>query len=303
MIPEMSRRLRLVLLTAAVAAGLAAAEAPVEEGAPAGPSARYAYFEVAGFLDDALPPVYLFEEEDDTLHALLGRVRRAGRDRTVDGLIVRVGSLAAGWGKVQELRRALEDCRDGGKEVVCVLDGGGTLSYYLATACDRIVLAPAGHLMLLGLRAEVIFAKGLLDKIGVKADFVQAGKFKGAGETLTRNEPSEAFRESLEVVLSDYYDQLLDGMARGRGMERAEAEALLKDGPFTAQQAREAGLVDDVLFCDQLVAQLESRRGGGVTVLRDYGLTRRPEPLAVGSMNLFSMLMGTSPGRARTPRG
>ncbi|MHC4787830.1 MAG: signal peptide peptidase SppA [Planctomycetota bacterium] len=276
-----------------------AAEGPGAPAAPADERTGYAYFEVDGFLREALPPVYLLEFEQETLRTLIERIDNARRDREIGGLIVRVGDIAAGWGKVQEIRRALGWCRRDGKEVVCLLTGGGGLSYYLATGADRIVLQPAGHLMLVGLRAEVIFAKGLLDKIGVKAEFVQAGKYKTAGETFTREGPSPEFRESIESVLEDYYEQLVEGIAEGRDISASRAAALLRRGPFTAEGARELGLVDDVMFHDELIADLRKRHGDGLVVRRDYGRPGRPRAMQPGSLNFFNLLMGGKPERPR----
>ncbi|MHC4591387.1 MAG: signal peptide peptidase SppA, partial [Planctomycetota bacterium] len=295
----------LVLVLALAAGGRTAG---AQEQAKAPPSRAtspigYAHFEIEGYIGESLPPLYLFEIEGETLRGLLGRIERARRDDRVRGLIVRVGNFGAGWAKVQEIRRALLRCRQEGKEVVCVLSGGGSLSYYLATGADRVVLLPATHLMLVGLRAEAIFAKGLLDKIGVKAQFVQAGQYKSGGETLTRDGPSPAFREELESLLEDYYEQLLDAIAEGRGVPVSRAAALLRRGPYAAEQAREAGLVDSVMFYDELVTELKERHGDRLAIRTRYGRRRGPQAGGAGTMNLFNLLMGGMPSPSRRPSG
>ncbi len=280
------------VLAAVLAAGAAPAAKADEPAAPATPAAHYAYFEVDGYLRESLPAVYLFETEAETLHDLLGRIERARNDGNVQGLIVKVGSLDAGWAKVQDIRAALSRCRAEGKDVICYLEGADSRTYYLATGAGRIVSAPTGHLMLVGLRAEAIFAKGLLDKIGAEADFVQAGEYKTAGETLMRQEPSPAFRESMESVLRDYYHQLLAGIAEGRGIAVSAADELVRGGPYTAQQAMEVGALDGVMFYDELLADLRERHGGPVVVESDYGKEARPQPLKSGPFGVFSLLMG-----------
>jgi len=305
----MGKLRRFVWLAAIVAFGSAASIAAAQTAESAAPSggvqqragrpARFADVQVSGLLSESPPSVYLVEPEESALHDTLRAIGLARRDPALTGLIVRVGQVEAGWAKVQEIRRALSLCRKDGKQVICILEGTGNLEYYLATAADRIVLPPAGHLMLGGLRAEAVFLKGLLDKIGVKAEVVQAGQYKTAGEALTRTEPSQAFRESVGSVLEDYYRQLLEGIAEGRHMTGARAAALLREGPFTARQAREVGLVDDVLFYDELLSDLEGRLGGPVEVDAEYGRKRRPQPFAGGPMGLLSMLMGAE---ARGPR-
>lgn len=260
---------------------------------------RYAHIDVTGFLMETLPQVYLFESENDTLHGLTSRLQQARRDAAVDGVIVRVGGLYAGWAKVQQLRRELARCRNAGKEVICLLEGADNLNYYLATAADRVVIAPADHLMVSGLRAEAIFARGLLDKLGIKADIVQAGKYKTAGEPLTRTGPSEAFRESVESLLQDYYEQLVEGIAGGRDIPPERVEQLLAEGPYTSQEALKAGLVDAVMFSDEQAEALQARRGRPVVVLRDYGERKGFGGTGPGPMDLFRMLLG---GPTPTPR-
>ena len=135
-------------LTVMLAAGAALAE-PVGPANDTGPppeatGARYACFEIDGLIRESLPSVYLFEVETEPLHALLRRIDRARRDENIMGIIVKIGSIGAGWAKAQEIRRALLQCREDGKEVICYLEGGRNLNYYVATAGERIVLAPAG---------------------------------------------------------------------------------------------------------------------------------------------------------------
>jgi len=280
-----------VLAAEPAAAGNVPAEAPA---APADVPQRggYAFLEIGGTLAEALPAVYLFESEEDTLHSMLGRIEMARTDAGLRGIIVRIAGLEAGWSKVQDLRAALVRCRDAGKEVVCLLEGGDNLDYYLAAAGDRIVLAPAAHLMVSGLRAEAIFARGLLDKLGIEPDFVQAGAYKTAGESLTNTGPSPAFRESIESLLDDYYGQLVGAVATGRGLTVEGAQRLLADGPYTAKQALAAGLVDAVMFYDELVTDLRRRNGGALIVQHDYGLAKRRPVAPPGPFELLRMLMG-----------
>jgi protease-4 len=285
-----------------MAGGLAVGAEP-RPAAPGGAqTTRYAYFEVDGSIRETLPPVYLFGTKEKTLHDILGDIAQARADSGIRGLIVRVGEVDAGWAKVQDIRDALMRCRLDGKEVVSVLEGGSNMSYYLATAGSRIVLLPSSQLMLVGLRAEAIFAKGLLDKIGVKGDFVEVGKYKGAAEPLTRTTPSPAFRESLEATLDDYYEQLLDGISEGRGIPATRADALVKGGPYTAQQARDARLVDDVMFYDQLLDDLKRAHDGKIEV-QPGGAARPTQAQKASSVNLFQLLMGGLQGKRATAAG
>ena len=273
-----------------------------DEGPPAG-DVRYAAFEVAGELPETLPPVYLVEPQTETLHELLTRLRKAAKDERLAGLIVHVHGFAGGWAKAQEVRKAIIENRAAGKRVICVLESPGTLTYYVATAADRVVITPAGNLMVSGLRIEAVFARKLLDTIGVKADLIQAGKYKTAGEELTRTDFSEPARRALRAVLEDYYGQLRDGIAAGRAVSAERAEQFLDGGPYTAEAAREVGLVDDVLYRDELIADLERRHGKPVTVVTGYALATSGARRPSGGMNIFQFLMPSRPPSRIAPSG
>jgi protease-4 len=244
---------------------------------------------------ETLPQLYVFETPRDTLHDLLRRMRAAGRDEEIAGVILRVETPAVGWARAQALRAATARLQARGKRVACVLNGGTNLGYYIACGADRIVLHPQGQLLIAGLRAEAIFARGLLDKLGVQADFVQAGKYKGAAEGLTRSEPSDAFARAIQSLLDSYFQQFVQDIAAGRDLSEDAVRALLAEGPYTATQARANGLVDDVGHYDELLASLPQAGRGGALVETDYAADR---PGAGASVNVLSLLMGGGSGSA-----
>ena len=90
-------------------------------------------------------------------------------------------------------------CRAAGKKVYADVDSAMTKDYLIAAACDEIIMPPSGSLMLTGLAAEITFYKTLLDKLGVEAEIIQVGDFKGAAEPFTRTEMSAEFRQQFEV--------------------------------------------------------------------------------------------------------
>jgi len=276
----------LVLLTpAALGAGL-------DDAPGTRPTVKYAVLNVSGPLPESLPPLYLFERKGDTLHGLLERIDRARRDGRVGGIILRIRGFTGGWAKAQALRRAMGKCRAAGKDVICLLESADNLDYYVATAAGRIVIVPSGWVFLSGLRAEAVFAGELLDKVGIKPELVQVGKYKGAAESMTRTDFSQAFRTALQAVLDSYYSQLRAGLTEGRGLPVSRAEVLLRRGPFSAPAAREADLVDDVMFYDQLLEELRRRHEGRVVVEAGYGRQKPKSPFQAGQFNLLQILMG-----------
>jgi len=259
---------------------------------------RYAYIRIDGLLPETLPPVYLFEARIDTLYDVLQRIEQAGDDASVQGLLLDVGPLQAGLAKVQELRSSLLKFRGKGKEVVCFLEGADNLTYYLATAADRVVMIASGSLMLTGLRAEVLFFRGLMDKLGVEADLIQIGPYKGAAEPFTRSESSAAFRESLGSLLDDYYRQLCEDIGRARGIDAQLVMKLIDNGPYSAREAKKAGLVDELMFRDELLQSLNRKSKGELVLEESYG-KKKPQKAALPAVGelLKRFMLGVAPQR------
>src|SRR6185295_11014607 len=129
--------------------------------------------------------------------------------------------------------------RAAGKRVFVHLNHGGVREYYVASAAERVVLTPAGVLDVAGLSAEATFFLGALEKLGVRAEVVQVGLYKSAGEPFTRRDMSPAHREMIESLVDDLYGQIAEAVASSRGVGVDEARALLGRGPFVSAEALE----------------------------------------------------------------
>ena len=199
---------------------------------------------------------------------LLAEIRRDARLRTV---LVRITPLAVGWARVQELGGALDAIRAAGKRVFVYVEQAGTAEYVLACHGDEILMPPTASLQLLGLRAEVLFLKDLLDRLGVKAEFLAEGKFKSAAEALTRSDLSKSARENLDAILDSIYAQVTGAIAEGRKLPPDRVAALVVGGPYLVEKARAAGLVDRAMY------RHEARR----LVRDEHGA--RPIPIGVFS--------------------
>ncbi|MFP4028507.1 MAG: signal peptide peptidase SppA [Candidatus Brocadiia bacterium] len=267
---------------------------PADDGALA--PIRYAEIEIEGPILEAFPEVYLMEPNLPTIHNLVSRIKKAATDKSVDGLIIKVGPIDAGWGKVQELRDAIAKCQEAQKAVICFLQGGSNTEYYLASCADQVVMMPGGSLLLTGLRAEVMFVKGLLEKIGVKGQIVQVGEFKGAAETFSRMSASQSFRESMNALLDSYYRQFIGGMAKGRNMKEAEMRNVVNKGPYTAPRAEASGLVDGLMFYDELLEKIKKKEKVPLLLTKDYGQKKQKLPLGSTPQKIMKTILGMGGG-------
>lgn len=214
---------------------------------------------------------------DDYL-SLITLLRWARDDPRVHGVLIRCDRVDTNWARLQGLRRGIARLRQAGKRVWVHLDGAGVHEYYLASAAERISLTPAATLDIAGLSSEALFLLDALEKLGIRADIVQMGRYKSAGEIFTRREMSPAHREMLESLLDDLYGQLVDAVAAGRDLEPGKVRDIFDRGPFLAREALEDRLVDELAYEDEveerLIAACDDAK---VIARRDYVRRRARE--------------------------
>ncbi len=218
-------------------------------------------------LDGSIPekppieiPLPFFEEQaPTTTQELWTLLDRAAADSRIKAILLMPRHPGAGWGKLQEVREGILKFRKSGKPVIAWLSAPNSRDYYLAAAADKIYMSREDFLDLKGLRLESTFVKSTLDKLGVKVDVEHAGKYKDAGDMLTRNSLSPESREVLNSIVDSVFATLTASIAEGRKKTPEEVRALIDKGPFLARQAKESGLVDDLLYEDQVLGELKKR--------------------------------------------
>jgi len=185
--------------------------------------------------------------------------RAAATDPRIRGVLFEPRGLDIGWGKMQEIHDEIAQFRKSGKPVIAFLRSPTAREYYLATAADKILMSPEDSLDLKGLAAETIFFKQTLDKLGVKAEVIHAGKYKDFGDMFTQTSMSPETREVLNAILDQYYGNLIATVAEGRKKQPDAVRALIDEGPFLAHDALSDGLIDTLGYEDQAVAEMQTR--------------------------------------------
>lgn len=278
-----------------------AEEHAAEEAVP--PVKKYVEFTLGGTYTDTKTVGTFGTSSTKTLRGLFKKLDILKTDDDIAGIVFKIDNVSVGWATLQEIRNKLHEFRETEKETIGYLESGGNAEYLLAAAMDRVVLMPAGSLNLTGLRAEVLFYKGLLDKLDIEADMLAMGKYKSGVEPYMRDGMSDAFRESMTTLLDDLYAQLLDHIVENRNGITAEGVSdLVNRGPFTAEEAQQAQLVDALQYYDELLDTLKTTSPDeDVQVVKpDYERKRKVPDMNsfAGLMQLFSML--NPPRQART---
>ncbi|HEY6035656.1 MAG TPA: S49 family peptidase, partial [Kofleriaceae bacterium] len=186
------------------------------------------------------------------LRQVIDRMRELAGDKQLQGVILRVGGITASIPDVVELRAAMHDFRAAHKALYCFSEGASNTTYLVLAACDKIALAPLGDIAITGPTAMPIHVKGLLDKLGVQADFIHVGAYKGAAEPLTLDAPSKQMEETLGAILDQRYATMVDIIASERKLDPGTVKGLIDTGLFPATAAKDAKLVDEVASFEML---------------------------------------------------
>jgi len=229
---------------------------------------------VGGVLPDYVPDDpfrRIFGGPDQSLTELLQQFKKAKVDKRISAILLEIDMSGVGWAKSDEIRDAIADFRKSGKPVYAYLEFGLNKEYYIASACDKIYLAPPGELFITGLAADVMFFRGALDKLGVYPDVYQIGKYKSAADMFTRKEMSDAHREATNAMLDDIYNRYVEAIAKGRSKSADEARAIIDNAPYGARKAKEAGIIDGASYRDEVEKELKAKLGFSVYHLLEPG--------------------------------
>ncbi len=202
----------------------------------------------------------------DPLAETLATFRRLSRDPSVRAVVLRSGGLPLGPGRAEELRAGIENLRASGKKVLFYLESGGDLEYSVALSADRIYAPPQAVLLVNGFAATALFAAAGLDKLGVKAEFFRVGAYKNAPDLFTRSDMSGEQREVESSLLDDLYGRYVKRIADARHLDERKVKSLLDEGILKPGEAVSAGLIDGLVYPDQLEEEAGKLLGKNVSL-------------------------------------
>jgi protease IV len=238
-----------------------------------------------------------FGEAKLDLRETIKRLEKAAKDKSVSGLVLDIQSPEIGRGKIEELRGAIARFRASGKKVYATLDSAMPADYLVACACDEIVMPETGELMLPGVHAEAMFYKGLLGKVGIEADFIHIGDYKGAAEPMTRDSFSEPVRQNMNSLIDSLYDEMITTIVKDRPVSIAQAKDVIDTGLISAKRAKELGLIDRVAYPDALREELaRTYDADSLVFVKNYGKKEVDTDFSgpMGFVKLMQMMLGGS---------
>jgi protease-4 len=211
------------------------------------------------YVEGEPPPLQrIFGRGGRGLASQLSELGKAERDARLGGVFLRVRGLDIGWGKAQDLRRAILRLREKGKRTVAYLEiekYGSNLEYYVASAADAVYVAPGTRSPFVGMAAEYFFLGGLFEKLGIGVEYERVGKYKTAVEQFAERTMSDANREMSDAILDSLHDQFLADIGESRKLTRDEVAAIVDRGPTAPKELESEKLIEGAAFFDEVVAK------------------------------------------------
>lgn len=228
------------------------------------------------------------------LRELTDTIAKLAANDQVRHLVLRFGDAAMSFAAAEELRAEIVAFGgdDSDRAVHCYADSPANVTYMVMSACDSIGIAPVGQVTISGVAAMPIHLRGALDRLGVEADFLHIGAFKGAAEPLTRDAPSPEMVTTLEAILDQTYAVMVEAIASGRKLEPGQVKKLVDTAVFVAEDAVTAKLVDEVATFEswrdghagdlgwRVVELAGSEPPSMATLMQSLGLVPRKRPSA-----------------------
>jgi len=209
-----------------------------------------------------LSPFNFKPQESIGLNQILKALENAAKDEHIKGIYLDMNGVECGMATATEIRNGLLKFKESGKFIVAYSEVYSQKEYYLASVADELWLNPAGLVEWRGLASQIMFFKNMLEKLEVEPQVIRYGKFKSAVEPFMLDKMSEANRLQTSTYVNALWDVMVEGIAESRGTTVAELDsiadfALVQD----AKDALEQGLVDSLVYKDQVLADLRTRLG------------------------------------------
>jgi len=230
-----------------------------------------------------------------SLRDLVERLQKARDDKRVKVVAVLVGNTSFSLAQVEEIRRVVEEIRAAGKEVYAHADSLSLRTYTLVCGASKVSMVPTGDLWITGLYGESPYVRGLLDKIGVKPDYLTCGAYKSAAEIFMRTGPSPEAEAMQNWLLDSLFETNVGLIASGRRVPPEKVRQWIDGGPYTSAKALKAGLIDAAEFRQDFTAGLKAKFGPNVKLDTRYGKRKGPEvdfSSPLGIFKLWADLLG-----------
>jgi protease-4 len=192
------------------------------------------------------------------LDQILKSIKEAENDVNIQGIFLNLSDVQCAPATLEAIRNGLIDFKKSKKFVISYSENYSQKAYYLATVANKIYLNKEGSIDLKGLSLQVMFYKGLLEKLDVEPQIIRHGKFKAAVEPFILDKMSEANREQLMTYLSSTWNHIVKGISEARKIDISIIQKAADD--LTLQNPEEnitLKFIDGLVYKDELLTELK----------------------------------------------
>lgn len=210
-------------------------------------------------------------------------LQRAGADSQVGGLLVRLPEGGMTPAAADELRTAFLKFRAAGKPILAYSQGiyptgVSTATYELAAASGDVWMQPSASFQATGFAQSDIFFRRLFDKYGVVPDYQQRYEYKNAVNGYLYSDYTPAHREAELSWMGSVYATSLDSAAHDRKLAPDALRAIIEAGPYSADEAKAKGLIDNVGELKEAENTILKRAGDGAKLTEWSTYARHARP-------------------------
>ncbi len=229
-----------------------------------------------------------------SMYDLWMNIQKAKRDPRIKCLLLRINRLSCDWAKIDELRETILNFQESGKKVYAYLDEAHDFDkeYYLATACNKIFFHPLGWLGINGLGGNILFFKKALEKMGIEVESEHVEEYKTAYNMFTEEGFTPAHKEMMVSLYENIYLNYIKTLAEKRGKTEDEVKELIDQGIFQGEEALEAGLVDGLLYEDEVEEFLQEKGKRLSKITHEKYLKINPSSLGLMKGRRIALIYG-----------
>lgn len=251
----------------------------------------------------------------ETLQRVLDNLAMAAADERIAGVVLKIGrGSGMGFASMEEVRHAIAKVQAADKKVYAWAEAFDEKSYVLIAAADEIFAPPTTSMTFTGAVSGSVHVKNAMEMMGIKPEIHKIKDYKSAAELMTRDSMSEPARENKRWLLEEGWSMAMEIMAEDRNQSEEEIVALMEHVFFTGDEALEAGLVDKLMYWDELEDMLKPEGEEKLAMVSmgryakedpaDFGLYGGKKKIAVihaqgtiaGRKNGVNPLLGTTMG-------
>lgn len=200
-------------------------------------------------------------ELNDVVRAL----NYAEKDSSIQGIMIKGPFFSGGLATMQTVRDELLEFKNNSGKFIIAYDEAYTQgAYYVASVADELYMFNEGMLDFRGLRSEVMFFTGAMEKLGIHATIIKGPDniYKSAVEPFYRKDMSEPNKEQISRIINNVWSDMLADLSESRGVTPEAFNRIADELAIKApEDAVDLGLIDGLKYYDEILANLREKLG------------------------------------------